>query len=586
MASESHPLKVVSSGYRTIKDGSRYSSYFPLPEERDRIIIKDGEVNDTVELMERVVWKYLDDTKQLAPLLSRSSTLETCRAVWDFIYSYIQYRLDKKGLEQLRRPARSWAERQSGVDCDCMSIFASSILTNLQIPHSFRITKYSGDSWQHVYVIVPDKTTGKYITLDGVVSEFNYEKHFSDKMDYPMNLKGINVAVLSGMAGNDLHDAVMATSLLGEIGEVELESIYQNLISTRRAIAQNPSVVASSDDPQALLKMLDYAIAYWNTDKRDQALDILSKNEQALNLHNGLSSIDGIDLDPDLFTLSGTAPKKFFTNVKQTVKKVTQKAGQAANQAVKAVVKYNPVSVAARSGFLLALRLNLGKMASRLKWGYATAAQAASKGVNADTYNKSRHALAQIEKLFADKLQGSKDSLRNAILKGRAGNLAGYIEDAMIGGLGDPASGTVIAAATPIIIAAIKILKDSGLIGKSENLDPNQMAKEASSDPGAAQENAAIDAENNNASAPAAPSTPSTSNSANEQVPGNVLPTEQGTDAPATPTAAGGGLMNFIKQNPVPVAIGGGLLAFGIYQLTKPKKSSSKSKGLSECRTS
>ena len=33
--------------------------------------------------------------------------------------------------------------------------------------------------------------------------------------------------------------------------------------------------------------------------------------------------------------------------------------------------------------------------------------------------------------------------------------------------------------------------------------------------------------------------------------------------------------MNFIKKNPVPAVIGGGLLAFGIYQLVKPKKATS-----------
>ena len=180
------PSKTVTSGYRSIKDGSRFNPYFPPPDERDRVIINDGEVTDTVELMEKVVWKYLDDTKRIAPLLRRSSTLDTCKAIWEFMYSYIQYKLDKRGLEQLRRPARSWAERATGVDCDCMSIFASSILTNLQIPHKFRITKYSQDSWQHVYVIVPMDGTN-YCVIDSVVSEFNYEKKYTDKMDYNMD---------------------------------------------------------------------------------------------------------------------------------------------------------------------------------------------------------------------------------------------------------------------------------------------------------------------------------------------------------------------------------------------------------------
>ena len=387
------PTKTVTSGYRVIKDGSRYNSYFPPPDERDRVIINDGEVTDTVELMEKVVWKYLDDTKRIAPLLRRPSTLETCKAIWEFIYGYVQYKLDKRGLEQLRRPARSWAERATGVDCDCMSIFASSILTNLKIPHKFRITKYSQDSWQHVYVIVPTTGANNYCVIDAVVSEFNYEKKYTDKMDYDMNLKGINVAVLSGVSGNDHYDAVMATSLSGiglgaTTNQSDLDKLYQNLVATRNAVAQNPGLVSTVDDPQALIKMLDYAIQYWYTDKRNEALDVLAKNEAQLNMRNGISTMNGLDYDNDELALSGINVKGFFTNVKNTVKTVGQKVGQAAKVAVKAVVKYNPLSIAARGGFLLAMKLNLGKMASKLKWAYGSQQQAAAKGVNAATLEK------------------------------------------------------------------------------------------------------------------------------------------------------------------------------------------------------
>ena len=564
------PTKTVTSGYRAIKDGSRYNPYFPPPDERDRVIIDDGEVTDTVELMEKVVWKYLDDTKRIAPLLRRPSTHETCKAIWEFIYGYVQYKLDKRGLEQLRRPARSWAERATGVDCDCMSIFASSILTNLKIPHKFRITKYSQDSWQHVYVIVPTTGANKYCVIDAVVSEFNYEKKYTDKMDYDMNLKGINVAVLSGVSGNDHYDAVMATSLSGiglgaTTNQSDLDKLYQNLVATRNAVAQNPGLVSTVDDPQALIKMLDYAIGYWYTDKRNEALEVLSKNEAQLNMSNGVSSIGGIAFDNDELALSGVTVKGYFTNVKNTVKTVGQKVGQAAKVAVKAVVKYNPLSIAARGGFLLAMKLNLGKMASKLKWAYGSQQQAAAKGVNAATWQKSKNALSKVESLFADKLQGSKSALQNAILKGKAGNLSGIVEDQMLGQLGDPASATVIAAAAPVIIATIKILKESGLIGPNENVDINTLTSEVTADPTAAAAAAEIQASE------------------------SAVSTEVATAPGAISTGAStssGGIMNFIKTNPVPAAIGGGLLALGIYQMVKPKKKTSSLSGYKTTRKS
>jgi hypothetical protein len=519
--------------------------------------------------MEKVVWKYLDDTKRIAPLLRRPSTHETCKAIWEFIYGYVQYKLDKRGLEQLRRPARSWAERATGVDCDCMSIFASSILTNLKIPHKFRITKYSQDSWQHVYVIVPTTGANKYCVIDAVVSEFNYEKKYTDKMDYDMNLKGINVAVLSGVSGNDHYDAVMATSLSGlgaTTDQSDLDKLYQNLVATRNAVAQTPGLVSTVDDPKALVKMLDYAIQYWYTDKRNEALEVLSKNEAQLNMSNGVSSIGGVALDNDELALSGVTVKGYFTNVKNTVNTVGQKVGPAAKVAVKAVVKYNPLSIAARGGFLLAMKLNLGKMASKLKWAYGTQQQSAAKGVNAATWQKSKNALTKVESLFADKLQGSRSALQNAILTGKAGNLSGVVQDQMLGQLGDPASATVIAAAAPVIIATIKILKDAGLIGANEAIDINSLTSEVSADPSAAAAVADIQA----------------SESTTTDMTTNIEPTTTSQSTSTTGSSGGSGLMNFIKTNPVQALIGGSLLGIGIYQLVKPKR---KASGLSGYKT-
>ena len=548
----------ITSGQRRIRDGKQFDRYFPKPDERDRIIIKDGEVSDTVELMEKVVHKFLTDTARIAPVLRRNTIEETCKSIYDFVYNHIQYKLDKRGLEQLRRPARSWAERRTGVDCDCMSIFISSILTNLKIPHSFRITRYSADHWQHVYVIVPDQRGG-YTNIDAVVSPYGYEKPFTDKMDYTMSLNGINVAVLSGL-NSDLDTVVMGAGLSGsDLGATtakqDLDSIYRHLVATRKSIAENPKMVSSIDDPQALIKMLDYAIQYFYTDKRDEALAVLEKNEEQLNFRNGFSGLGDDVFDHDEYALNGPGKKGFFKGIKNAV----QKVGKGLKEVGKAVVRFNPVSIAARGGFLVAMKTNLGKMAAKLKWGYATKEQAAAKGISEAQWNKSKEALAKVERLFADKLQGKRDALRNAILKGKAGNLDGIIEEDFQG-LGEPVTAATLAAATPIIVAAIKILKDSGLLNKNENVNPEDLAKEMANDPGAAEALQKAGSESGTESGGDASGQKSAST---------------GTEDAAT-TGSGGGVMEFIKKNPVPAVIGGGLLAFGIYKMvSKPKKSTS-----------
>jgi len=535
----------VSSGYRPIRSGAAYDTLLPRPDKQDRIIIEDGEVNDTVSLMGKVVWKYLDDTSRLAPLLQKGSLEATCRALWEFIYHHIQYRLDKRGVEQLRRPARSWQERRAGVDCDCMSIFASSVLTNLKIPHSFRVTRYSADHWQHVYVVVPAGAAGEYI-IDGVLSRFNYEKPYKDKMDYPMSMNGMNIAVLSGVPAGDLHDAVMAPGLAGDTpGGIDLDAIYHNLVATRSAIAQNPMLVASTDDPQALLQMLDYAIRYFYTDKRDEALAILAQNEHTLNVRSG--AVQGTDDDE----LGAVSLKNFFNSVKTAVSNAGKAVGNAAKAVVGAVVKYNPVSIVARSGYLLALKLNVAGMSSKLKWAYGTQQQAAAKGVSAADYQRARMALTRVEALFADKLKGSKTALQNAILKGKAGGLSA------VEGLGEPATtAAAIAAAAPLIIATINILKETGLIGENVKVDAGTIAWEVSRDPAASEYFSALERE------------------AAGQGPEYQLP--QTNNNPNMETGTNNsGVVGWVKANPIPTVAIAGVVGLILYNtMSKSGKSS------------
>lgn len=566
----------VQSGSRSIRGGNEYEHLFPIPDRQDKIIIKDGEVDDTVQLMAKVVWRYIDDTKKLASKLKRNSLEATCRGIWEFIYHHIQYKLDKQGLEQLRRPARSWFERRTGVDCDCMSIFASSILTNLQIPHSFRITRYSADYWQHVYVVVP-KGNGEEIIIDAVLSSFDYQKPYTAKKDYAMNLNGINIAVLSGIDGNDLYDLVIDNNLgLGELdGTNELDLIYKNLVSTRNAIRQNPSLIASSDNPESFLQMVDYAIQYFYTPNREKALEILAQNENELNKRLGLMQFQGFSEDEleglDDEFLGAVKVKNFFNSIKKGVQNAGKKVGNVAKKAVKAVVKFNPVTIVARSGFLLALKLNIKKMSSKLKWAYATEEQARKKGVSSSEWNKAKQALQNIEKLFADKLQGKRESLKNSILKGRAGGLNGELGSV---GLGEPVTAATIAAATPVIIAALEILKKSGLLSPNEKIDANSVASEMMADPNSgdafreieATENTGDGGEYGSNALPLAP-TPTTD------------PSPKDSDNPKQSTMSK--MFDWIKANPLPSVAIAGAIGLGIYTVMKPKPVRSSGSALS-----
>jgi hypothetical protein len=591
--SERLHIQSISSGYRPIRDGKQYEQFFGLPEDKDRVIIKDGEVEDTVELMKKVVWKYLNDTKKIAPYLKGKTIQETSQNIWNFLYNHIQYELDKRGLEQLRRPSRSWTERRSGIDCDCFSIFVSSILTNLKIPHQFRITKYDKDVYQHVYVVVPKESgQGEYI-IDCVLSRFNYEKPFTAKKDFTMSLNGINVAVLSGAPSNvmDLVNDLEGLDNLGADNEEErLQSIYAHLVKTRNMIAGKPHLIQDVDYPPAFLKMLDYAIASWNTPDRDKALAILAQNEDALNKHYGMDGIpensdqEGLDNDwTELEGMSGEEITQELSGKKRKEKKENsgaeadaspkkkgffKKVGEAVKKGGKGFIRYNPLTISARNGYLLTLKLNIKKMSSKLKWGYATKEQAAAKGISAEEWQKSKNALAEVEKLFADKLQGKREKLKNAILKGKAGSLDGVEEDEEfeLSGLGIlPAAAAAMVAATPVIMESVKIMKKAGLMAKGADTDIESEFKDNADEADKMFNDPEFKDDAGDEEEP-------------EDRQKNKNKNAKSTSKDGAGDDPAGGILGFVKGHPLLVAGGAGLGIWGLYELFFKKKKEKKDK--------
>ncbi len=176
-----------------VKNGKEYDHLFPRAM-LTTITKKEGAtVADTIRFIPQVVRDTLFHTEKIAKILKGNSVKETCSNIWQFVYDHIAYKKDEDGKEQVRSPARAWHDRGNiqGVDCDCYTVFISSILSNLKIRHKLRITKYKEDRFQHIYPIVP-LSDGSYITIDCVVRNFNYEEPYSEKKDTNMDLEYLN----------------------------------------------------------------------------------------------------------------------------------------------------------------------------------------------------------------------------------------------------------------------------------------------------------------------------------------------------------------------------------------------------------
>jgi hypothetical protein len=343
---------------RNIKSGSQYDHLFLKAEGSTSTIRKNANVTHTVAFIPKVVGETLDQTKRLSRVLKGRTTHETCKNIWQFVYQHIAYKKDQEGFEQIRSPSRSWHDRRDGVDCDCYSVFISSILTNIGIAHLLRITKYHRDYFQHIYPVVTG--SGKEIVLDCVTDQFDYEVPFSEKKDYPMDLQYLNGFEDDGIS---------------ELGK----------LLSKKIAAGSKKPLPVKDDAKFPLKL----------GKKKGIPGIIQKVNAKAQAK--------ASLPPAASTASKSAkPKK-----KGLLKKVLNK-----------VNKVNPATVLLRNGILAAMKLNVKNVAKRLRWSYLTPEGAAKSGIDPAKFQRLVATRQKLEKIFYG-AGGKEANLKKAILGGK-----------------------------------------------------------------------------------------------------------------------------------------------------------------------
>ncbi|MBA3673357.1 MAG: hypothetical protein H0W75_00100 [Chitinophagaceae bacterium] len=510
-----------ASKKRKIKSGEEYNHLFPKPLFLDPTIKKGATVNDTVRFIPQVVRETLFQTSKLAPLLKGRNAYETCKNIWDFVYTHIAYKKDEEGKEQIRSPARGWHDRFHGIDCDCYTVFISSILSNLKIKHKLRITKYSQDHFQHIYPIIP--TGGaSYITVDCVVDRFNYEEPYTEKQDTTMELEYLN--------------GVPSTN---------------------------------------------------NVDVQDLM---------------GWEELDGGDLGKiKLFKKMSQPPGSEGGKKGGKFKNFVHKALHATN-------RLNPATALIRSGVLISMKLNLFKVAQRLKFAYLTEEQAKEKEVDMSKFDRLRKVKEKLEKIFYD-AGGKPENLKKAILTGKGNKNRevsglGYIVDDMTGfdentptsellgndmfqdeglnGFGELGSATATAAsvtaATGIIGAIAGLLKGIGNIFPKKNKEgkdfENPESKEGDGTSAEEVSQGAANVKITNSDTGESTTTTSSSGDDNSKA---MMRTSNTSDSSGDSGSGGDKLVGFWDKNkkwlkPTAIGVTGlGLLYLGYKMMNKPK---------------
>ncbi|SFC80986.1 hypothetical protein SAMN05421780_11051 [Flexibacter flexilis DSM 6793] len=356
--------------------GERFDQFFGPAEDVVITHVKEGlTTSKTVDYMKDIIYRTLYQTERIAPVLQGKNLYETCQNIWTFLFHYVQYQEDKKGVEQVRRPYAMWRDRITGVDCDCYTTFISSVLTNLRIPHYIRRSNNLNavqidkkNDYQHIYVVVPDGR--KTIIIDPVCHEFNKEYDYYDIDDTYM-------AELQELGG------LPNTNTLGCPG--------------------NPD--CGCNQPQQMNG--------WISD---------AANAVGSGISNAANAV-GSGVTQVVNQIGNTAAGQLFRNVRDevrdgikfTIKEFTDGAGKV----IRLVNRYtNPATITVRNGVLAAMKVDLFNFAERAKWGYLTKEQAMSKGLSADSWDKAKNALDFLEEKFWQ-MGGKRHNLKKAILNGK-----------------------------------------------------------------------------------------------------------------------------------------------------------------------
>jgi hypothetical protein len=153
-----------------------------LPSATPRIVT-NNDMADNADIRKAIfesVPEAVYQAKEISKYYARTSARETCKAIFDFLKYDINYEAD--GDYQIIRLPSALMRTKKG-DCKSFSVYTSAVLSNLGIPHFFRMVSYSANPTpSHIYVVTDDGCI-----IDAVWGTFDSEKPPTYKYDVKPN---------------------------------------------------------------------------------------------------------------------------------------------------------------------------------------------------------------------------------------------------------------------------------------------------------------------------------------------------------------------------------------------------------------
>lgn len=257
-----------------------------IPPSQGRITLDhDGDLTDTIEVIKKAYYKSIPQMQELSRKLKGSSLKQSAQNVYDFIYTNIRYKRDTEGMEEVRTAARSWADREEGVDCEDMSIFGAALLTNMGYAPVFNIIAQNNSPfYSHIFVSVGTHNHSSNSLVKGYVIDPVPPLVGFDSIANNIS-KNMRIQLLEGV--QDLNGLGCANPksdmMLGLGGWAKKDAVTKALINRQSELLRmsranplnGPAGKRYRNNINAELRKNRFAIVLNGTAERDFVVDIL-----------------------------------------------------------------------------------------------------------------------------------------------------------------------------------------------------------------------------------------------------------------------------------------------------------------------
>jgi hypothetical protein len=438
----------------------------PAPAFKSSLITGDGYNSDIITTLNSQFSTAVTQCSEAR--FSGNNLREKGRAIYNYLRNTVKYKKDPEGRQLIQLPSRLINGTGKG-DCKSLALAAAAFMycngfRNVRL----RYTSYKeNDSTPtHVYTVGTDEN-GRDIIIDAVYNRFNKEVPYKFKKDYKME-----ISVLSGtppMMQKAVKLKILKRSPLQRLqdlrGKIRPGGLLYNVITNEIARQSGGpffNVRYTADQVNAYKQRLGQAAA---RQRSPFIRSIIEMERKALEAGNFNGSIYTPRSGAEIKGLEEEIGKLSLKKLKKGLKKIKIKS---IFKGVKAVAL-----VSARKAFLTLVNLNVRGLAKRM----------------------SKLSEADLQKFWVDRFAGKLSVLKGAISRGakkrplfgaskkvKAIKGIGVVLDESIntdpgaaaaaasaGSTGGVSLGAIIAAAAPVLVAVISLLKRKGIPSVPEN---------------------------------------------------------------------------------------------------------------------